>query len=415
MRAARRIRVIEWGGRLALVGLSCVLGLACAEIGARWLEARRVQRQRQIRRSAPAERFDPVLGWAKIPGSSLRVDRGEFDITFHYNSHGLRGPDRDYERPPGVRRVLLLGDSFGEGYYVKEHDTARAVLERLLAREAGCGKWQVINGCTAGYSTDQEYLFYRDEGHRYGAELVVVLLYHNDLDHNTRPTIPGGMRKPLFDIVNGRLELTNVPLAAPPSPKPGPRSPGKEEHLQPWRGSIALRMLGKRTVDSAPRLFDLLEWAGLVPPAYGGMPEELTPFGVGPKVPKMWSMVSLILRTLNTQVRADGARLALLYVPVVFEVDRDEWALTSRRYGWGHKWRREKVAAHLRSLCAREGIEFVDPSPQLRAAVKAGHRPYFRTDFHWNEVGNRIAAEAMLPLVQRQCDLQGATGRLFRR
>jgi hypothetical protein len=307
MPLVRGRRFVEWAARLFLVGLSCVLALACVEIGARWMEARRVAGQRRIRRSAPAERFDPVLGWEKVPGASLRIDRGEFDVTFHYNSHGLRGPERDYERPPGVRRVLLLGDSFGEGYYVDEKDSARSVLEGLLAREAGCGPWQVINGSTAGYSTDQEYLFYHDDGRRYGAELVVLLLYYNDLDHNTRPTIPGGMRKPLFDLVDGRLALTNVPLAAPPAPRPGPQSPGQEERLQPWRGSIALRMLGRRTVDSAPRLYGILEWAGLVPPNYGGMPEELTPFGVGPKVPRMWRMVSAILRALHADVRADGS------------------------------------------------------------------------------------------------------------
>jgi hypothetical protein len=87
----------------------------------------------------------------------------------------------------------------------------------------------------------------------------------------------------------------------------------------------------------------------------------------------------------------------------VFEVDRDEWALTSKRYGWGHRWQADKVASHLRRLCARQGIEFVDPTPRLQQVVQAGRRPYFKTDFHWNEIGNRIAAEAMVPLVQAQC------------
>src|SRR5262249_22929517 len=119
----------------------------------------------------PLSRYHPVLGWDKTPGASQTVRRPEFEISLQFNSRGLRGPERDYARPPGTRRVLILGDSFAEGYYVEEAQTVRAVLEDLLRKE-GCGPREVINGGTIAYSTDQEYLFYKSEGQRYGAEAV---------------------------------------------------------------------------------------------------------------------------------------------------------------------------------------------------------------------------------------------------
>ncbi len=101
-------------------------------------------------------------------------------MRLQINAHGLRGPDRPYEKPPGVRRVLLLGDSITEGYSVEEPYTLRSVLEALL-NSRGEGRFEVINGGTAGYSTDQEYLFYVAEGVRYEPDVVVLLFCYNDL------------------------------------------------------------------------------------------------------------------------------------------------------------------------------------------------------------------------------------------
>ena len=43
-----------------------------------------------------------------------------------------------------------------------------------------------MNGGTAGYSTDQEMLFYETEGHRYQPRVVVLFFYYNDVVYNDR-------------------------------------------------------------------------------------------------------------------------------------------------------------------------------------------------------------------------------------
>ena len=64
---------------------------------------------------------------------------------------------------------------------VPDAQTVTARLEGALSAR-GCPS-EVINGGTAAYSTDQEYLFYREEGRRYASDVVVLFVYHNDLPY----------------------------------------------------------------------------------------------------------------------------------------------------------------------------------------------------------------------------------------
>ena len=74
-------------------------------------------------------RYHPLLGWDKPPNVTAWMHRPEYSTLLQTNSHGLRGPDRDYPKPPGVRRTLLLGDSFTDGYTVADEKSVRGVLE----------------------------------------------------------------------------------------------------------------------------------------------------------------------------------------------------------------------------------------------------------------------------------------------
>lgn len=75
----------------------------------------------------PLLRYHPTLGWDKPPGAEGWIRRPEYNVHLQINARGLRGPDRDYAKPRGVHRTLLLGDSFTEGYTVAEEETVRAL------------------------------------------------------------------------------------------------------------------------------------------------------------------------------------------------------------------------------------------------------------------------------------------------
>ncbi len=348
----------------------------------------------------PLSRYQPRLGWEKVPGAERVLIRPEFRMTLAINAHGLRGPDRDHAKPPGTRRVLVLGDSFAEGYYAEEPETLRAVLEGLLGATPGCGRVEVLNGGTMGYSTDQEYLFFTDEGRRYAPDVVLLLFYYNDVVYNVRATGPSGESKPWFDLGPDGLVLRNVPVPPPEAGVRNRQNPGANAP-RPWRGSVALRLLSNRTVDAAPRLHRALSRLGLVEPVSAEAPAELWPYGPGHRseVEDMWRRTEAILGALSASVRASGGRLAVLYVPARFEVDDAVWDLTRERYRFGRRWDREAVPDRLRRACASLGVPFVDPGDAIRRAERTGPPAYYTRDVHWTGAGNALAAHAALPTV----------------
>ncbi|HEV8253586.1 MAG TPA: SGNH/GDSL hydrolase family protein [Vicinamibacteria bacterium] len=396
-----RRAAVRWLVNLLLAAASLAVACALAELAARAIVAKR--RSALITGHGSISRYHPLLGWDKPPGAQVRLRRPEYDVLVQINSHGLRGPDRDYAKPAGVRRVLLLGDSFAEGYTVAEEASLRAVLERLLNEEAACGRHEVINAGIAAYSTDQEYLFFRQEAYKYGADVVVLVFFYNDLYYNTAPATVLGEGKPYFDLDGERLVLRNSPVPAPEGdPLRVPET--RPYRLKPWRGSMALRLLSNRTVEGNPALHRFLARLGLVEPRpEEDPPIEMWPFGVRRReVDDMWARTRALLRALAEEVHGRGARLVVLYAPSRFEVNDRAWDLTRDRYRLGRRWQRERVAERLAEVCRELSLPLVDPRAALHEAEDAGRGGYHPRDGHWNETGHAIAARVVAPQVAAQ-------------
>ena len=331
----------------------------------------------------------------------VRLEREEYSVSIEVNANGQRGPLRQFDKPHGIRRVLLLGDSFATGYYVEEPQSVRAVLEKRLS-PCGPDRVEVLTAGTGGYSTDQEYLEFVGRSRQYSPDAVVLLLFSNDLFFNTQAIGVAAKPKPVFGFRDGELTLVSAPaqekLAEPPRP------------AKPWRGSMALRLLSSRTARGNPKLHRFLEGFGLVAPLSRDPPREYLVYGpprFAEQVEPMWRVTEALLERLSAAVAAEQARLGILYVPAHFEVSDAAWAATSERYNLGPRWRRGAVIRRLDTISERLGIPLVDPTSAL-SAVEARQQPaYFRLDGHWNVAGHATAAEVLAPLVAR---LLGCSG-----
>src|SRR6476619_3711696 len=106
-------RAARAGANALAAAISILLTLAAVEGAARLL-----LRQSDESVSTQYTEADPVRGWRHRPGARGRFGKAEYVI----NSRGLRDVEHEPEAAPGETRVLLLGDSFTEGFSVSLED-----------------------------------------------------------------------------------------------------------------------------------------------------------------------------------------------------------------------------------------------------------------------------------------------------
>jgi hypothetical protein len=347
---------------------------------------------------------DPQRGWRHRAGARATYRRREYTTEVVINAQGLRGADRDYAAPPGTLRVLALGDSFVEGYTVPEDQTVTQVLEAKL-RASGCPA-EVLNAGHAAYSTDQEYLFYRDEGVKYSPQVVLLFFYYNDILSNTIANYFGSP-KPLLEPEGGTMRLTNdpVPRPAPPDPRlAGVRAPPRA-----LKGSVALEWVRDRLARGAPRAYNRLAVLRLWEPLGGDTVEKGDQLRVykrrrQPEIEAAWTRTAEILQALAREARAHGSRFGIVYVPSRMEVSDRDWELTKVSYGLDESvWERGLVARRVQAIGQEGGFPVLDLTPALRRVTgPLSGEPYLLYDGHWNARGHRAAAEAVASFLKSE-------------
>jgi lysophospholipase L1-like esterase len=185
-------------------------------------------------------KYDSLLGWIHEPGQEGIFETPQFRTVVRINEDGLRDRRHSYESQNDIERILVLGDSFAWGYGVEESERFSQLLEKSLDVE-------VINAGVSGYSTDQELLWYKNEGVKYETDLVIVVIAGNDVGDNARQIVSHIYYKPKFVLEDGQLVLTGYPV-------PKTSSQGKFIYSLSQRSALAYFLI--------QRYFDLRSFYG---------------------------------------------------------------------------------------------------------------------------------------------------------
>ena len=109
---------------------------------------------------------------------------GYFDddgtLTYRTNALGLRGDETTREKPPGVFRILGLGDSYTFGNGVRREHLFLERLEASLADARGM-EIEVLNLGIPGFSTPQEVALLEHVGIGFDPDLVLIAFVVNDV------------------------------------------------------------------------------------------------------------------------------------------------------------------------------------------------------------------------------------------
>jgi hypothetical protein len=276
----------------------------------------------------------------------LMARRAPWAVESRYNA--LRFRDQPFgPKRPGVRRVMVLGDSFTEGEGVKEEDTTVRLLERLLDQWEP-GRWEVFN-CG-----------------RRGADFPAL----SDILDSILPYEP--------DLVLYAMTLND--------PVQSPEFHARQRYIDDW-----ILDRGDPRDDASPafRIWDsrLLAFAG----------ERVTAWQVGRQTTRWylemydapnragWEQTEAAIRDMDRRVRQRGGRLLLTLWPLLVGLDGT--------YPFA------PIHETIRASCLRAGI----PEHDLLAAFRGQPSARFwvhPADRHPNEVAHRLAALSLAPVVR---------------
>lgn len=120
------------------------------------------------------------------------------------------------------------------------------------------------------------------------------------------------------------------------------------------------------------------------------------------------------IKEMATALRADEAELIVMYIPAKAELYWQFLDETSREIiiagntGLFHTASLEELDVNLsaqraamRELADELGVAFLDLTPPLAQAIRAGSSPYFFADTHWNQTGHNIARNALLDFLNQ--------------
>jgi len=211
-----------------------------------------------------------ITDWAQWEGDFYTVKSAAagWPPFEDYNHDGLRDREHELVKPPGVRRLVCLGDSTTAGYRIQADEAYPQVLQDLL--DALGYRVEVFNVALGGWSTHQELLAYQRIARKYRPDVVLVGVCLNDIP-----------------------ELGNN-LSRPPA----------------WVGDLYRHFaLVRRLVAASHREIRSVE--------------ELMQEPESEKVRRAYGHLFEHLRTLRDEVQADGARFGVLVFPFRLQLEPD--------------------------------------------------------------------------------------------
>jgi len=324
-------------GAIVLVVLSTVISLTLAE-GILRLLGHRGEPMSRISNIYLVD--DPILDWRYVPNSEVRSGRA----IYRYNSSGFRDTHHELRKPPGIERIVVLGDSVTEGYEVEWPDVFAKVLQSRLG-----DRYEVINIAAGGLNTPQEIHLFEQVGMKYAPDVLIVNFVLNDVDFYTR--FADAQRA--ADRGDARIAMLNV--AFPPGLKRLLKSSALIYFVKDRLESLRARLIANE--------------------------------GDRDYYDRIWASEA------NRRKVTDGfSRLAQLQREGHFRVLIMIWPLVTDyrtyRFGWVHDW--------VARAAADAGFSTIDLLPYLSRVPYRTLQVSAEDTVHPNALGHRMAVEAFV-------------------
>lgn len=325
--------------------------------------------------------YHEVLGHELMPGKT-----GTSAVVFEFknkvvvSSQGLRNPEVTLEKPPGIKRLAVLGDSFTANSQVAQEDVFTEIMNRKLS-----GNWQAINFGADGYGTLQEYMVLEKKVPAFHPDAVVLIFYlRNDFFDNRG--IEGKVNnRPLARLTDGGgFEVYNVPVPPPPQVEAA-------HEKRPWLLITdfhlynIVRKLFVAREDVLVNYYPEVEY-------FKTQSSESTDYD--------FNLLKAILAACKTYCDQHGMKFAAVYAPTILQVYEGEyWEKVKADKKLEGDYDLSLPSRRFSAICQELGIPSMDLLPILKSYADKGEMLYYRRHQHWNTLGNQRVADAMAKFV----------------
>jgi len=304
------------------------------------------------------------------------VFRGvETTEPYQTNSFGMRDQEHSIEKPAGIYRVLVLGDSFMEALQVPFEWSFPYLLGKRL-KEMDHKQVEVINAAVSGWGTDDELAYLERFGIQFKPDLILIAMtLTNDLNDNLAEefhTFENSILKarprqqiPAFDY---RIWQMKAFL-------------GAHSHfyqlIRLWWHSRGIELGGQQLSAQVAALL------------------QLTP---SDRISRGWRLTLALFRKIRDVGQTIGAKTAIVLIPISVQVN----AAGPDEFLKQHQLSRESIELDrpqrlMEAFGEQEGIEVIDLLPAFRRGDSpCGTQLVLKRDGHWTPCGHEVAAQAVV-------------------
>jgi hypothetical protein len=306
-----------------------------------------------------------------VPGADLRHERTCFSVHLRANSYGARDVERPRGAEDGVHRVVVLGDSFAEGFGVEEHER----LTNLLEQKLGIAFLNFGTSLDAG-PLSYQILYDQLASHFAHDEVLIMFFSDNDLtDHDMqywqerRPQQYALRYRPYYQSrVDGGYAV-HYPVP-PPSQQvlrdtsfdPDRETEPAVRHLDSSRAWLSHNSWSYRAL-----LYALALARGDF--SRGGYQE----YSEERLHPVLWSFKQI-------KSRAGARRVTIVMIPRLNDL---------QNFPRGYM---PELSQRMRAFADAEGFVLIDLLDPMRAAHSNPAMMFLPCDGHWSALGHEVAA-----------------------
>lgn len=301
------------------------------------------------------------------PNKKIHIRSACFQNDVKTNSFGFHSREYSLEKPEGVFRIAIIGDSFIEAMQVPLEKTVASLFEQKLNSLASrFYRYEVIPFGISSHGTYKNILYYENYASRFNPDLVIDALAWNDIEDDvfeseTIAKPPGGLLKQIKKVLRKSVLITTL------------RKSYMTFLSDPERNSDTLS-----------------SGVEILLPEYDDFWE------------KAWILQEKLLKNFKKAATKNNSDFMLVSLTDGYRVHQDlleEFKATTQ----GNAIDLDKPEKLLSEIAQENSFVYLALSPLFRErAEKEDGTTVWPCDGHWNEMGHEWAADALFDYLVSQ-------------